>query len=730
MAGLYVLHLHLHGLLRSRDLELGRDADTGGQTTYVLELVRALAMRPEVDRVEVVTRLIRDRRVAPDYARASEPITAGASIERLPFGPARYLRKELLWPHLDELADALCERLLAQPRLPDWIHAHYADAGYVGVLLRRRLGIPLVFTGHSLGREKRRRLMAAGLEVGQIEQQYAMAQRIDAEELALAHAHLVVTSTAQERDSQYSRYGRFRPELARVIPPGVDSRQFHPPLAGVEEGTIAQLMAPFLRDATKPPVLAISRADQRKNIPALVEVFGRSEHLRQNHNLVLVLGCREDPRQLDKAQREVFQQVFELVDRFDLYGQIAYPKQHQRQQIPEIYRWASRLGGVFVNPALTEPFGLTLLEAAASGLPVVATDDGGPRDILARCDNGLLVDVSDLDALQTAIEEALAQPARWRRWRNNGIEAVSRHFSWDAHGAHYLGAARQGCLDAARQRPALWFRNGDDSTGWPSGLVSPPARQRLLVLDLDASLAAPDPLSLAELRRRLSADGDLAIGVVTGRGFKSACHRYGELHLPDPCVWITQSGTEIHTRTPEGTLADRHWQGQIGSHWDRAAVEAAMAELEPRLQRQPEPDQGPFKVSYVLTEPDQGILPLVRQTLRSHQLMARPHLFHHYYLDVLPLTASKTEALRYVALRWQLPIEAILVEASQQGDGELLQGLSLGVVPQDHDPVLEGLRHHRRVFFSSRPQAWGLLDGLDHHRFLRRQTGPQPTALQ
>ena len=57
-------------------------------------------------------------------------------------------------------------------------------------------------------------------------------------------------------------------------------------------------------------------------------------------------------------------------------------------------------------------------------------------------------------------------------------------------------------------------------------------------------------------------------------------------------------------------------------------------------------------------------------------------------------------------------------------------GDSLGVVPQDHDPVLEGLRHHRRVFFSSRPQAWGLLDGLDHHRFLRRPIGPSPSAAQ
>jgi len=721
MGGLHVLHLHLHGLFRGHDLELGRDADTGGQTTYVLELIRALAARPEVEQVQVVTRMIRDRRLSADYARPTERIAPGATIERLPFGPARYLRKELLWPHLDELADLLTERLLAQSRLPDWIHAHYADAGYVGVLLRRRLGIPLVFTGHSLGREKRRRLLAAGLEATQIDAQYAMAQRIDAEELALAHAALVVTSTAQERDQQYVRYGRFTPEKARVIPPGVEGRQFFPPQTGLDDEGIEALMAPFLRDPSKPPVLTICRADHRKNIPALVEVFGRSEHLRQRHNLVLVLGCRDDPRQLEKGQREVFQQVFELVDRFDLYGHIAYPKQHRRDQIPAVYRWASRLGGVFVNPALTEPFGLTLLEAAACGLPVVATDDGGPRDIIGRCDNGLLVDVSDLDALQTGIEEALASPGRRRRWRDNGIEAVSRHFSWDAHAADYLGAALPCARQALQERPLLWFRPQAEPMAFPTPAErSAAAPRRLLVLDLDATMMDPDPTSLAELRRRFSTASGLAIGVLTGRSFQAACLRYSELNLPDPCLWITQSGTEIHTVTTEGLVMDRHWQSQIGRLWDRAAVEAAMVELEPRLKRQPEAEQGPLKVSFELAEPDQGMIPVVRQNLRHHQLMARPHLFSHRYLDVLPLTASKTEALRYVALRWQLPIGSILVVGCQQGDGELLRGLSLGVVPRDHDPVLEGLRHHRRVFFSNRPQAWGLIEGLEHHRFLRR----------
>ena len=81
--GLKLLHLNLHGLIRSHDLELGRDADTGGQTLYVLELVKGLASRPEVDQVDLVTRLIQDRRVSSDYSQQCESIIPGATILRL-----------------------------------------------------------------------------------------------------------------------------------------------------------------------------------------------------------------------------------------------------------------------------------------------------------------------------------------------------------------------------------------------------------------------------------------------------------------------------------------------------------------------------------------------------------------------------------------------------------------------------------------------------------------------
>ena len=56
------------------------------------------------------------------------------------------------------------------------------------------------------------------------------------------------------------------------------------------------------------------------------------------------------------------------IDRHDLYGSVAVPKHHRNEDVPELYRLAVRRRGVFVNPALTEPFGLTLIEAAASGL--------------------------------------------------------------------------------------------------------------------------------------------------------------------------------------------------------------------------------------------------------------------------------------------------------------------------------------------------------------------------
>ncbi|MCB4376847.1 MULTISPECIES: HAD family hydrolase [unclassified Synechococcus] len=702
--GIRLLHLHLHGLFRSHELELGRDADTGGQTLYVLELARSLAQRAEVEQVDVVTRLIQDRRFDLDYSKREEVICPGARILRFPFGPKRYLRKELLWPHLEELADQLVEHLSQPGHRVDWIHAHYADAGLVGALVSQRLGIPLVFTGHSLGREKQRRLLAGGLDRSQIEQTYAISRRIDAEERALAQADLVITSTRQEADQQYSRYGHFQAAQAEVVPPGVDATRFHPHGSSQECSAVESLLQPFLREPDRAPLLAISRAVRRKNIPALVEAYGQSPVLRQRHNLVLVLGCRDDPRQLEKQQRDVLQQVFDLVDRFDLYGQVAYPKQHSRAQIPALYRWAARRGGLFVNPALTEPFGLTLLEAAACGLPMVATDDGGPRDIQHRCDNGLLADVTDPGALQEALELAGSDGPRWRRWSDNGVEAISRHFSWDAHVCQYLALMQK----RIRSSPVRAL----------SVVRRPSPVSRLLALDLDSSLELPEESSLAHLRDRLQAEpfsASTGLVILTGRSLAQARQRYHELHLPDPKAWICRAGTEIHHGLDRA--ADPVWAQRISEAWDRDAVLAAMGHLQEHIRLQDLDHQSRFKVSYLLRASNRGLIGLARQCLRRHALQAEPQLRCHWFLDVLPQRASRSEAIRFLAQSWGLPLERVLVVASQQGDGELLDGLPATVVPADHDPCLLGQRIQQRVYVSKRPSVGAVLDGLTHYRF-------------
>ncbi len=702
--GFQLLHLNLHGLIRSHDLELGRDADTGGQTLYVYELVKGLSARPEVEKVQLITRLIQDRRLSSDYAQPQERLTDGSEILRFPFGPKRYLRKELLWPYLDDLADQLVSYFQSQDRLPDWIHAHYADAGYVGSLVANRLGIALVFTGHSLGREKQRRLLATGMDHEQIEQMYSISRRIDAEEVTLAHSDLIITSTRQELEHQYSRYGSFKSDYAEVVPPGVDSSRFYPNQLSQERDDVDALMSPFLRDSTLPPLLTISRAVRRKNIPALVEAFGRSSFLRQKHNLVLVLGSREDLRQLDKQQREVFQQIFELVDKYNLYGKVAYPKQHRRDQIPCFYRWAAHLKGLFVNPALTEPFGLTLLESAACGLPIVATDDGGPRDILSRCQNGLLTDVTDLESLQDSLEQASSDQEQLRRWSDNGIEAVSRHFSWDVHVCNYL-ALMQKRLQSISTRTKIVNKQKPIS----------PFGKKLLLLDLDSTLSSIDSDILIDLKKSLhSLNDSQSLGIFTGRSIKVAKKYYAELRLPEPVVWICRAGTEIYYCVDE--QPDIFWQSSINMNWDRHEVEKALSSLENHLVLQPKEQQSDYKVSYLLKEPGESLLPLVRKRLRQQKLSALPYLHCHWYLDVIPLRASRAEAIRHLILRWDLSIENVFIVASQQGDAELIRGLTTALVPHDHDPSLEPLRSQQRVFFASKSKH-GLIDALKQYQF-------------
>jgi sucrose-phosphate synthase len=115
---LYILLFSIHGLIRGKFPELGVDADTGGQVKYVLELAEALGDLPDVGRVDLFTRRIESKAVSSDYGRAIEEITDKVHIVRIRCGGKKYIRKELLWPHLEEFIDNTIRYLKSQDTSP------------------------------------------------------------------------------------------------------------------------------------------------------------------------------------------------------------------------------------------------------------------------------------------------------------------------------------------------------------------------------------------------------------------------------------------------------------------------------------------------------------------------------------------------------------------------------------------------------------------------------------
>ncbi len=702
--GLYIVLISVHGLIRGHDLELGRDADTGGQTLYVLELMRALAAHPDVARVDLLTRRVHDAKVSEDYAQPYQQLGPKSHIIRLPCGPRRYLRKEVLWPHLDSFADQALKHIRKVGQVPDVIHGHYADAGYVGVRLSNLLEAPLVFTGHSLGHVKRERLIERGVKPEVIEKQYHISQRIEAENMALDNASLVVASTHQEVEVQYSRYDNYQPTRMVVIPPGIDLERFYPPKRGRFQPDIYYQIKRFLTAPDKPLILAIARPDPRKNLTTLVEAYGRHPDLRELANLVIVAGNREDLVSMEKGPRRVLSELMMLIDRHDLYGHIAYPKHHQSGDVPYLYRIAARSRGVFVNPALTEPFGLTLLEAAASGLPIIATNDGGPQDIIKYCRNGLLIDPLDTDGLGAALHAALSDRRQWSRWSKSGIAGVKRHFSWDGHVVSYLGEIEKVMGKITRRH------------GPPPALKSKlPVSDRVLVCDIDNTLIGDDESLDALLNLMHRSPERIGFGVATGRRIDSAVKVLREWDVPAPDFIISAAGAEIHYGPKQ--VDDETWKKHIDFRWEPELVREAMRSI-PGLKLQPKDEQRRYKISYFVdTSRFPGLRDVLRH-LRRLDIHASVIYSHQAYCDLLPVRASKGAALRYLADKWGISLERILAAGDSGNDEEMLSGQTLGVVVGNHSVELKKLRGNDRIYFASGHYAAGIIEGIRYYDFL------------
>lgn len=702
---LYIVMISIHGLIRGSHLELGRDADTGGQTKYVVELARALGNADQVELVDLLTRRVVDPAVDEDYSNAVESLSERARIVRLDAGPEGYIRKEELWDYLDNFADNALDWFHSQKRMPDLLHSHYADAGYVGARLSNQTGIPLIHTGHSLGRDKRRRLLATGLQSDEIDRQYNMQRRIDAEEEVLATADLIITSTHNEIKDQYETYDYYHPERMVVIPPGIDLDNFFPPRLGEKQPHVAADIKKFLDQPDKPMILALSRPDTRKNISVLLQVYGESRKLQQLANLVVIAGNRDDIRAMEEGPKSVLTELLVLIDYYDLYGKVAMPKHHSADEVPAIYRLAANSGGVFVNPALTEPFGLTLLEAAACGLPLIATENGGPADIISNCKNGVLIDPLDPQTIGRALRKLLTNIEYWRRCSNSGLQNIPRYYSWRAHAESYL----------KKIQPLISERQLLPKT--PRVRRPMQLHDRAIFTDIDLNLIGDRAALKSFLKVIRKNRNSTTFGIATGRRLDSALAVLKKYNIPVPDILITSLGTEIYY-APQLTPSS-NWGQHINHLWQPAAVRRLLDE-QPGLYPQDKQEQSRFKISYHYDPqyPDAPTIDQINSMLRKEEQTVNVIYSFGQYLDIIPIRASKGLALRYISHLWAIPLENILVAGGSGADEDIMRGNTLAVVVANrHEEELSDLVDIDRIYYAKKPYAAGILEAIEHYNF-------------
>ena len=434
---LYIQMHSMHGLMRSHGLELGRDEDTGGQILYVLSLAREFGKLDEVEKVDVVTRMIRDKDY-PGYSERVEPLAEKVNIVRIPCEGDGYLRKVNLWPHIAEFVANVKEYMKEMGRAPDILHSNYADSGLACTTLSRELRIPHVHTAHSLGKPKMRSLGIDEHNFEEMDRIYSFSHRLRAEQETLDHADCIIISTDHERREQYGMYnvdiddGRFI-----VVPPGTDLERFYPFHDRRGENSrdvhtrerLEKELKEALVEAEKPIVYTLTRPERRKNIPGLIEAYGTDTGMQELSNLVIAGGMAG--HDLSEEARLVVKKMQCLIDRYRLEGKVYIRKYLEFEtEVAEFYRMVARTGGIFVNPAFMEPFGLSIIEAASCGLPVVATNAGGPQGIITDGENGFLVDVADPKEMQDAIKRLLRDRALWAKFSKAGRDNALRHYSW------------------------------------------------------------------------------------------------------------------------------------------------------------------------------------------------------------------------------------------------------------------------------------------------------------
>jgi D-inositol-3-phosphate glycosyltransferase len=366
-------------------------ADAGGMNVYVRELASAIAQAG----VDCTTYVRRWREGLPREV-VVEP---GFRVVHVDAG-SYDLTKEQLPSAVEAFASRVIDDLREEPA--DLVHANYWLSGVAGHRIKHELDMPLVTTFHTLARVK--------AEGGDPEP--LLRERAEADIIGCADA-ICVSCTEEER--QFRRLYGDPPGRVEIVAPGVEHAFFSPGDRGGARRALG------LGD--HPVILFVGRLQALKGADVAVRTLAALD--RPDAMLLMVGGA-------SGADGDAYvEKVHGLVDELGVTGQVRFVRPQPHHLLSTYYRAAD----VVVVPSRSESFGLVALEAAASGVPVIASAVGGLLTLVDHGRTGFLVPGRDPDVFAAYADEVLSNPKVAHDLGTNAF-VRSRRYTWS------LAAAR------------------------------------------------------------------------------------------------------------------------------------------------------------------------------------------------------------------------------------------------------------------------------------------------
>lgn len=380
--------------------------DTGGQTIYVLQLAKTLGKKNI--KVDIITRQF-------DNQPQEEVIFQNVKIVRIPCGNSHFVQKEKMYEIVPEMVNNLMHYTQKKRKEYDIIHSHYWDGGYAGNLLSKMLDIPHVHTPHSLGKLKKVEMMAAEeVPLPKLKPMYRYHVRIAIEQQIMNKANAIVVICETSRIQILQHY-LIDFEKLKVIYPGIETDIFSPQKTSYDKKIHLKPNA----------ILTVARPVPAKGVDRLIDAAAL---LKKKIDFNLYIGG--DTIEKDKSNEEIQakRRIMELIKKYKIEKNVNFIGRVPHDTVlPVYYRGAS----VFVLPSRYEPFGLTTLEAMASGTPPIVSNVAGSREVIVDGLNGFIVDTHDRKKLSQHILNLLTDKKLNKKISDNAAFTIREHYSWD-----------------------------------------------------------------------------------------------------------------------------------------------------------------------------------------------------------------------------------------------------------------------------------------------------------